>query len=91
MAMRAGIVPIGTEGHRYELFPLVAWIGLFWGSYDPTRPNFDGFVQNWVLPGNTFAQLGRSLVLLCESIYVLARNHIDEHGIHAGNRKSGGT
>lgn len=54
-----------------------------WGSYDPTRPYFDGFERNWILPGHALAQLGAKIANLCQSFRLLAQNHIEEHGIHS--------
>ncbi|KXG51508.1 uncharacterized protein PGRI_089010 [Penicillium griseofulvum] len=76
-------VPAGIEGHRYELLSLIAWVNLMWGSYDPTRPYFDGFERNWILPGHALAQLGAKIANLCQSFRLLAQNHIEEHGIHS--------
>ncbi|KAJ9481741.1 hypothetical protein VN97_g11727 [Penicillium thymicola] len=81
-------IPLGLEGHRYELLALVAWAGLFWGSHDPRRPNFDGSPRDWVLPSHSLAQIARRVLQLCESFCLLARTHITEHGIEPGCSQS---
>ncbi|KAJ5783439.1 uncharacterized protein N7518_009116 [Penicillium psychrosexuale] len=65
------LVPVGIEGHRYELLSLISWVNLMWGSYDPTRPYFDGFESNWILPGRALAQLGAKIANLCPSFRLL--------------------
>ncbi|KAJ6124764.1 hypothetical protein N7471_012081 [Penicillium samsonianum] len=75
-------LPAGLEGHRYELLALISWVGLFWGTYDTTRPNFEGFIKNWVLPHSALAQLAERISNLCRSFLLLAQTHINTHGLH---------